>query len=162
MNKTTIIAVLLILLSVSILYFYYRDKDIPLEEIKIDSLKTANDSLSAVNSELMNKIDSLKKEVGKVDSIKIEIDHWYEKNLDSITNQSIADDAHFFSEYLSKINSRFTNSNNSDTIKGDKFNLSRTSEILNGDSSAREKTRFTARREYDTTTVISSKRSTNK
>ena len=165
-NKIAIsIAVLLAITNVVVLYFYYNwgrvENTIPYEN-KIDSLKLVNDSLSTINIDLTSKIDSLKGEVGVSDSIIIEIDHWYEKGLDSITNQSIADDAQFFSNYLSKIDSGFVNSNNSDSIKENKFNLSRTSETQIGDSTVRKKNRFTTRSKHDTTAITSSKGSANK
>ena len=58
--------------------------------IELDILKLQKDSLHAV-------IDSSKVKV-KV------IEHWYEKELTDITNQSIADDVVFFTEYLSETN----------------------------------------------------------
>ena len=56
---------------------------------KINLLKLEKDSLSEI-------IDSSKVKVNI-------IEHWYEKELINITNQSIADDVVFFTEYLSKI-----------------------------------------------------------
>lgn len=164
-NKIAISIAILLAILIAILYCYYNwgrvENTIPYEN-KIDSLKLVNDSLSTINIDLTSKIDSLKGEVGVSDSIIIEIDHWYEKGLDSITNQSIADDAQFFSNYLSKIDSGFVNSNNSDSIKENKFNLSRTSETQIGDSTVRKKNRFTTRSKHDTTTITSSKGSANK
>ena len=126
--------------------------------------------------ELVNRIDSLNSEISLlklerdslhnvIDSSKVKVDvieHWYEKELTDITNQSIADDAQFFSNYLSKIDSGFVNSNNSDSIKENKFNLSRTSETQIGDFTVRKKNRFTTRSKHDTTTITSSKGSANK
>lgn len=164
-NKIAISIAILLAILIAILYCYYNwgrvENTIPYEN-KIDSLKLVNDSLSTINIDLTSKIDSLKGEVGVSDSIIIEIDHWYEKGLDSITNQSIADDAQFFSNYLSKIDSGFVNSNNSDSIKENKFNLSRTSETQIGDSTVRKKNRFTTRSKHDTTAITSSKGSANK
>lgn len=67
--------------------------------------------------ELVNDIDSLNKELSllqlerdslhnMVDSSKAKvevIERWYEKDLIDITNQSIADDVVFFTEYLSEV-----------------------------------------------------------
>lgn len=67
--------------------------------------------------ELVNHIDSLNSEISLlklqrdslhnvIDSSKVKIDvieHWYEKGLTDITNQSIADDVVFFTEYLSEV-----------------------------------------------------------
>lgn len=69
-------------------------------------------------SSMIHHIDSLNRELDIikvnrdsllliVDSSKVEIktiNHWYEKKFTDITNQSIADDVVFFSEYLSKAN----------------------------------------------------------
>lgn len=66
--------------------------------------------------ELVNRIDSLNSEISwlelerdslynVIDSSKVKVDvieHWYEKELTDITNQSIASDVVFFTEYLSK------------------------------------------------------------
>lgn len=67
--------------------------------------------------ELVNHIDSLNGEISLlklerdslhnvIDSSKVKVDvieHWYEKELTDITNQSIADDVVFFTEYLSEV-----------------------------------------------------------
>lgn len=67
--------------------------------------------------ELVNQIDSLNSELSLlklerdslhnvIDSSKVKVDvieHWYEKELTGITNQSIADDVVFFTEYLSEV-----------------------------------------------------------
>lgn len=66
--------------------------------------------------ELINKVDSLNGELrelqlerdslkGSIDSSKVRveiIENWYEKELINITNQPIASDVKFFSEYLSE------------------------------------------------------------
>lgn len=68
-------------------------------------------------NELVNYIDSLNSEISLlklqrdslhnvIDSSKVKVDvieHWYEKELTDITNQSIADDVVFFTEYLSEV-----------------------------------------------------------
>lgn len=68
-------------------------------------------------NELVNHIDSLNSEISLlklqrdslhnvIDSSKVKVDvieHWYEKELTDITNQSIADDVVFFTEYLSEV-----------------------------------------------------------
>lgn len=86
---------------------------------KIDSLEIVNDSISYYNSLLLLKIDSLENLSSKVDSVIVEIEHWYEKELIDITNQPISSDIRFFTEYLSKIDSGFVNSDNSKSIKED-------------------------------------------
>lgn len=78
-----------------------------------DSLINVNDSLILVSKELSTSVDSLKNEVGKVDSVIVETEKVYEKDFIDITNQSIAADARFFSEYLSEDSTRFNDSNNS-------------------------------------------------
>lgn len=86
---------------------------------KIDSLEIINDSISYYNSLLLLKIDSLENLSSKVDSVIVEIEHWYEKELIDITNQPISSDIHFFTEYLSKTDSGFVSSNNSKSVKED-------------------------------------------
>lgn len=82
-----------------------------------DSLINVNDSLILVSKELSTSVDSLKNEVGKVDSVTVETEKVYEKDFIDITNQSIAADARFFSEYLSEDSARFNDSNNSPTTE---------------------------------------------
>lgn len=82
-----------------------------------DSLINVNDSLILVSKELSTSVDSLKNEVGKVDSVIVETEKVYEKDFIDITNQSIAADARFFSEYLSEDSTRFNDSNNSPTTE---------------------------------------------
>lgn len=108
--KNFIILSLLIILG-----FYYRKNNHLNEEREI--LIHLNDSLSIITSELYSSIDSLNREVVKVDSIIIEVERIYEKNFIDISNQSITSDTRFFSEYLSKNSARFFNSNNSTAIK---------------------------------------------
>ena len=61
------------------------------------------------NSELRLDIEQDCKTVKKTsmnftDIFKVDvIEHWYEKELTDITNQSIADDVVFFTEYLSEV-----------------------------------------------------------
>ena len=115
-----IIIALLVITNVVAIYLYYysisREEAIQYQE-KIDSLYYSNDSLEIINQLLINKIDSLSREIGTVDSVIVEIDHWYEKNLDSIS--SLPDDGQlqFFTDYLSKNSSRFSSSHNNDSIK---------------------------------------------
>lgn len=82
-----------------------------------DSLINVNDSLILLSKELSTSVDSLKNEVGKVDSVIVETGKVYEKDFIDITNQSIAADARFFSEYLSEDSTRFNDSNNSPTTE---------------------------------------------
>lgn len=69
------------------------------------------------NTQYEQVIDSLNKEVNKLvvtnDSLQLVVDtakakvevinHWYEKTLIDVTNQSIADDVRFFADYVSKV-----------------------------------------------------------
>lgn len=60
------------------------------------------DSLNNEISWLKSEKDSLRK---VIDSSKVRVDvieHWYEKEFTDITNQSIANDVVFFTEYLSE------------------------------------------------------------
>lgn len=115
-----IIIALLVITNVVAIYCYYnsisREEAIQYQE-KIDSLYYSNDSLEIINQLLINKIDSLSREIGTVDSVIVEIDHWYEKSLDSIS--SLPDDGQlqFFTDYLSKNSSRFSSSHNNDSVK---------------------------------------------
>lgn len=64
---------------------------------KMDSLNIELDILKLQRDSLRNVIDSSK--------VKVEvIEHWYEKKLTDITNQPIAADVEFFTNYISKAN----------------------------------------------------------
>lgn len=64
---------------------------------KIDSLNVELNLLKLQRDSLLNVIDSSK--------IKVEvIENWYEKELVDITNQPIAADVEFFSNYISEVN----------------------------------------------------------
>lgn len=65
-------------------------------EQAIDLLNKEVGKLVIINDSLVTVIDTAKAKV-KV------IDHWYEKNLIDITNQSVADDVRFFTDYVSEI-----------------------------------------------------------
>lgn len=81
--------------------------------------------------ELVEHIDSLNNEIvgikrtndslsGVIDTTKQKIiinNEEYKQRYIDITNQSIGDDIKFFTNYLSKSNPGFSNSNNSETIK---------------------------------------------
>ena len=85
------------------LYSYFQPKEeVPTLDYQslvngIDSLNIELDILKLQNDSLRSVIDSSKVKV-KV------VEHWYEKELSDITNQSIADDVVFFTEYLSEAN----------------------------------------------------------
>lgn len=64
---------------------------------KIDSLNVELNLLQLQRDSLLNVIDSSK--------VKVEvIENWYEKELVDITNQPIAADVEFFSNYISEVN----------------------------------------------------------
>lgn len=92
--------VLVGVILVVILWFSLRTTptDIPdYKELtnKIDSLNSELSLLKLERDSLLTVIDSSK--------VKVEvIEHWYEKELTDITNQSIASDVVFFTEYLSQ------------------------------------------------------------
>lgn len=78
--------------------------------ISFNSYQSNYEELNNYIDSLNNKINLLKLEKDSlseiIDSSKVKvniIEHWYEKELINITNQSIADDVVFFTEYLSKI-----------------------------------------------------------
>lgn len=92
--------VLVGVILVVILWFSLRTTptDIPdYKELtnKINSLNSELSLLKLERDSLLTVIDSSK--------VKVEvIEHWYEKELTDITNQSIASDVVFFTEYLSQ------------------------------------------------------------
>lgn len=77
----------------------------------LDSLNSKLDSLQIEKDSLVQVIDSSKASVEYINK-------WYEKTLIDITNQSIASDVVFFTEYISKTDTGFVNSNNSTATKG--------------------------------------------
>ena len=126
-NQNTLVAIfcVLLLLTNIALWTYnwrcmksdnYKEEISRLNGLK-DSLTSVNDSLILVSKELATSVDSLKNEVGKVDSVIVKTEKAYEKDFIDITNQSIAADARFFSVYLSKAGARFNDSNNSSTTE---------------------------------------------
>lgn len=60
------------------------------------------DSLNNELSLLLLERDSLYKTIQQSEKKVDTIEHWYEKELIDITNQSITDDVVFFTEYLSE------------------------------------------------------------
>lgn len=118
-----LITTLLVIFSFSIGWFVASLVESPIQEedytSKVDSLLIVNDSISIQNNLLKEQIDSLELLSNKVDSVIIEIEHWYEKELVDITNQPISSDIRFFTEYLSKTDSGFISSNNPESIKED-------------------------------------------
>lgn len=111
-----LITTLLVIFSFSIGWFVASLVESPIQEEdytnKVDSLLIVNDSISIQNNLLKEQIDSLELLSNKVDSVIVEIEHWYEKELVDITNQPISSDIRFFTEYLSKTDSGFISSNN--------------------------------------------------
>lgn len=65
-------------------------------EMTIDSLNKEIRDLANTNDSLISVITNSK---GKIDTIN----NWYEKELIDITNQPIANDVVFFTEYLSEV-----------------------------------------------------------
>lgn len=112
-----VIVILLIITNVITGYWCFKGQDTIQYQEKIDSLYFSNDSLETLNQVLRDKIDSLSKEINVVDSIIVEINHWYERSLDSIVGLSDDEQLHFFTDYLSKNSSGFSSNNNNDTIK---------------------------------------------
>lgn len=83
--------------------FLFKDKNISVNPDyqnltnKIDSLNVELNLLKLQRDSLLNVIDSSK--------VKVEIiENWYEKELVNITNQPIAADVVFFSNYISEVN----------------------------------------------------------
>ena len=68
----------------------------------LSDIENDKEYLECVAELLNNKVDSLLIEIGKVDSIIVEINNTYEKDSNNIINQHISEDIMFFSNYLSK------------------------------------------------------------
>lgn len=99
-------------------YMYELERDIPQQPNNnyqelihdLDSLNSKLDSLLLERDSLTQVIDSSKANVEYINK-------WYEKTLIDITNQSIASDVVFFTEYISKTDKGFVNSNNATAVK---------------------------------------------
>lgn len=164
-NKATLaLCLLLVITNFVVIFSYYHwgtGEDTQPYKDQIELLIKQNDSLKVVALDLTNKADSLRGEIKDADSVIIEIDNWYEKELVNITNQPIAADVEFFTNYLSKVDSGFVDSNNSDTIKENKPNLSRTSKVQSRDSSTSIQDTAARRIEHKSSTVVGSKGTRN-
>lgn len=95
------IITILVILAICIgIYFYFLENKISTssdyDELisVIDSLNCKIDSLSLEREELISKIDSSK------DKVEV-IEHWYEKEYNTVLTQPIDSDCVFFSKYLS-------------------------------------------------------------
>ena len=95
------IITILVILAICIgIYFYFSEDKINnssnYEELisTIDSLNCKIDSLSLEREELILKIDSSKSKVEV-------IEHWYEKEYNTVLTQPTDSDCVFFSKYLS-------------------------------------------------------------
>lgn len=98
MSKNLLWLVILCLVGVLIWTWLTPTKEPDYNELvnHIDSLNSEISLLKLQRDSLHNVIDSSKVKVNV-------IEHWYEKELTDITNQSIADDVVFFTEYLSEV-----------------------------------------------------------
>ena len=116
MKKVYVLLIsLLLITNIVVLYCYYnwgRTGSATFYELKIDSLDRENELLSIENTRLNILIDSLSKEINETDSVIVEIDKWYEKNLDDLTSLPDSGQLQFFTDYLSKNSSRFLGNNN--------------------------------------------------
>lgn len=98
------ISIVVILLAIVLIgNFFFKDRNTSVNPDyqnltnKIDSLNVELNLLKLQRDSLLNVIDSSK--------VKVEvIENWYEKELVDITNQSIAADVEFFSNYISEVN----------------------------------------------------------
>lgn len=103
-KRLAIIAALLTIVVVGNIFVskFFNENTSPNSEYqnltnKIDSLNVEIYLLKLQRDSLFNIIDSSK--------VKVEIiTNWYEKELVDITNQSIASDVVFFSNYISEVN----------------------------------------------------------
>lgn len=103
-TKSKVLWILTVLLIVGLIIHIWLEprkevKPIPNYQELVNSIDSLNHELSLLKLErdsLHNVVDSSK--------VKVEvIKHWYEKDLITITNQSIANDVVFFTEYLSEV-----------------------------------------------------------
>lgn len=103
-TKSKVLWILTVLLIVGLVIYIWLEprrevKPIPNYQELVNSIDSLNHELSLLKLErdsLHNAVDSSK--------VKVEvIEHWYEKDLITITNQSIASDVVFFTEYLSEV-----------------------------------------------------------
>ena len=98
------ISIVVILLAIVLIgNFFFKDRNTSVNPDyqnltnKIDSLNVELNLLKLQRDSLLNVIDSSK--------VKVEvIENWYEKELVDITNQPIAADVEFFSNYISEVN----------------------------------------------------------
>lgn len=98
------ISIVVILLAIVLVgSFFFKDENTSVNPDyqnltnKIDSLNVELNLLKLQRDSLLNVIDSSK--------VKVEvIENWYEKELVDITNQPIAADVEFFSNYISEVN----------------------------------------------------------
>ena len=77
----------------------------------LDSLSSKLDSVLLERDSLIQVIDTSKANVEYIDK-------WYEKALIDITNQSVASDVQFFTNYISQTDKGFVDSNNTTAVKG--------------------------------------------
>ena len=96
---SVVVVLLLIITNIVVIYCYYNGEK-KIDTTNVDSLLIANDSLNTVNELLNNKVDSLLIEIGKVDSIIVEINNTYEKDSNNIIN-------HLFFYFFSSLYSLF-------------------------------------------------------
>ena len=96
------ISIVVILLAIVLIGgFFFKDENTSINPDyqnltnKIDSLNVELNLLKLQRDSLLNVIDSSKAKVEV-------IENWYEKELVDITNQPIASDVVFFTEYLSQ------------------------------------------------------------
>ncbi len=88
--KNKLFWIILIVVFLVIFSFIYQSRMVPtiIDDSEAEALRAKNDSLELV----VHKLDSI------ITVNKIE----YEKKRDSISTQSVDDDCHFFSKYVSK------------------------------------------------------------
>lgn len=98
------INIVVILLAIVLIgSFFFKDENTSVNPDyqnltnKIDSLNVELNLLKLQRDSLLNVIDSSKAKVEV-------IENWYEKELVNITNQPIAADVEFFSNYISEVN----------------------------------------------------------
>ena len=92
----------LVVIGLGVFLFFYRAPSPTIQYPNEDKLNSIIDSLNIAIINVEHERDSLQL---VIDSSKYKIkvvEHWYEKEFIDITNQSIADDVLFYSNYLSE------------------------------------------------------------
>ena len=102
---TILICIILVLIgyNIYIRVSFNKEKEIIINSLNIDSIREKNDTIIIKRDSIIEKRILLKKD--------------YETETTTINNQSISADIEFFTNYLSKYDKRFADSNFTYSIK---------------------------------------------